>query len=186
MHQERHQERRAAWAVLAPAVMLLLAGCGAAEPDPTAASAPTSPATTAPTSPVATAPSSTPPSSPSSASPAARKPADGRRLAACSDAKCEVEVSTGDVIRFNARAMRKAGFGDLKVKSIRENKIVYTLASGGATFTQPGPDDTANVNGISLTLVRTEGKRAVIRIGAPKRGEMSVTLGPDGSMQVTT
>jgi hypothetical protein len=179
MHRERHLERRATWAVLAPAVTLLLAGCGDDKPDTTVSRA------SASATPATGTPSTTPQPARSSASPAARKPADGTHLAACSDARCEVEVKAGDVIHFNAGATRKAGFGDLTVKSVRENKVVYAMA-GHATFTQPGPNRSANVNGISLTLVRADGKRAVIRVGGPQDGVLTVEVGPDGGMTVTT
>jgi hypothetical protein len=180
MHQKRHLQRRAAWAVLAPAVTLLLVGCGDDKPK-TAASRASASATAA-----VAAPSSAPPSASASASPALPKAKDGRRLSACADARCEVEVKAGDVIHFNAGGMRKAGFGDVKVKSVQVNKVLYDLASGSATFTQPGPNRTANVNGISLTLVRADGKHAVIRVGGLKKGALTVHVGGGGGMSVTT
>ncbi|MGN9837277.1 hypothetical protein ACTMTI_04030 [Nonomuraea sp. H19] len=115
-----------------------------------------------------------------------RKPKDGKRLAACSDAACEVEVERGDVIRLNTRAMRKAGFGDLTVRSIRKKEVVFDLASGTWTYTQPGPKGAANLNGVSLTLVRIDGERAVIRLGKPIKGELTIRLGPDGMTMMTT
>lgn len=83
--------------------------------------------------------------------------------------------------------MRKAGFRDLTVKSVGQNKVVYAMAS--ATFTQPrlkGLDASANVNHISLTLVRLEGNRAVIRIAGTVPGALTVEVGPGGGMRVVT
>ncbi|WP_188187207.1 hypothetical protein [Nonomuraea sp. SYSU D8015] len=187
MHQARCPKgRRAAWTALAPAVALLLTSCGDATPATTAA--PAARASASPSASSATpaeTPSSTPSATPPSGSPAPRKPKDGRRLAACSDARCEVEVKAGDVIRFDARAFRKAGFADLAVKSVRKNQVVFDLASGAYAYTHPGPAGSANLNGISLTLVRIDGKRAVIRLAKPIKGETTIQMGPDG-MRVLT
>ncbi|MFC6884331.1 MULTISPECIES: hypothetical protein [Actinomadura] len=165
--------------MLAPVLVLPLAGCGDDEPSSGAghSSAASTPPPSAPSS------ASAPPSK--SATPAPVKAKDGKRLAACSDARCEVQVKAGETIRFTGRAARKAGFEDLKVKSVRPDKLVYTMASGAATFTQPGPPDSVNVNGISLTFVRAEAGRATIRIGKPVPGATQLRVG-GGGMSVTT
>lgn len=168
--------------MLAPAGTLLLVGCGDGEPH-TAASAARG---NVPATPGANKAAKIPAAAPSSARPEARKPAAGTRLTSCADARCQVGVRAGDVIHFNSRARRKAGFGDLAVKSVGQNKVVYTMASGATTFTQPGPHGSANVNGISLTLVRIDGDRAVIRIAGPVPGALTVGVGPGGGMRVVT
>jgi hypothetical protein len=169
--------RRAAWVLFIAAAVLPLAGCGAGEPETAAPRASTS------------APSTPPPSaSPSaSASAAALEAADGTRLKACADARCEVEVTSGDVIRFDAAGEGKAGFGDIKVKKVSQKEVVYDLASGAATYTQPTRKlpDSSNLNGISLTLVGVQGERAVIRLGKPVPGAFSAQVGP-GGMTVTS
>ena len=183
-----HPKRRASWAVLLlTAAALPLAGCGGDEPD-TTTSAPSSGASASASTPPATsAPPSAPPSTPSSVSPAALKAADGTRLAACADARCEVVVKAGDVIRFNGTGERRAGFGDIEVKHVAADEVTFTLASGSVTFTQPGRElpDTGNLNDISLTLVSLQGGRAVIRLGKFVPGEFSARVGP-GGMTVTT
>ncbi|XVQ11420.1 hypothetical protein ACQP1W_02240 [Spirillospora sp. CA-255316] len=179
MNRKRQLERCASWALFITAATLPLAGCGEDEPDKTtpraSASAPSTP-------PPSASPSATP-----SASPAALKAADGTRLKACADAKCEVEVKAGNVIRFNAAGESKAGFGDIKVKSVNQKEVAYDLASGATTYTQPARKlpDSSNLNGISLTLVGVQGERAVIRLGKPVPGAFSAQVGP-GGMTVTT
>jgi hypothetical protein len=108
-------------------------------------------------------------------------------LKACSDAKCEVKIKAGDVVRFNATGQSKAGFGDIRVKKVSQKEVVYDLASGAATYTQPvsKTPDSSNLNGISLTLVGVQGERAVIRLGKPVPGAFTAQVGPDG-MSVTT
>jgi hypothetical protein len=179
MNQERHLERRAAWALLITVAALPLAGCGEDEPDTTAPRASMS----APSTP----PPSTPPSTTPSPSPAALKAADGTRLKACSDAKCEVKIKAGDVIRFNATGQSKAGFGDIRVKKVSQKEVVYDLASGAATYTQPASKtpDSSNLNGISLTLVGVQGERAIIRLGKPVAGAFTAQVGPGGMSVIT-
>ncbi|MFC5747666.1 hypothetical protein [Actinomadura rugatobispora] len=179
MKQKRHLDRCASWALLITAAALPLAGCGEDEPDTAAPRASTS----APSTPPPPAPTSAAPS----ASPAALKAADGTRLKSCADARCEVEIKAGDVIRFNATGESRAGFGDITVKKVSEKEITYDLASGAATFTQPARKvpDSGNLNGISLTLVAVQGERAVIRLGKPVSGAFSAEVGP-GGMTVTT
>lgn len=182
MERGRRGERRAVWIVLAPVLVLPLAGCG--DDEPSSADARHSSAASTPP-PSASSSASASPSKSAGATPAPVKAKDGKRLAACSDARCEVEVKAGETIRFTGRAARKAGFEDLKVKSVRPDKIVYMMASGATTFTQPGPDDSVNVNGISLTFVRAKAGRATIRIGKPVPGATQLRVG-GGGMSVTT
>ncbi|MBO0881872.1 MAG: hypothetical protein J2P17_16330 [Mycobacterium sp.] len=180
MHRRRELRHCFTWAALTPAVTLLLVGCGDDKPRTAALH------TIVSATPGTSKASNTPAAAPSSARPKAQKAADGTRLTACADARCEVEMRAGDVIHFNSRARSKAGFRDLGVKSVSRNKVVYTMASGAATFTQPGPNKSANVNGISLTLIRVVGDRAVIRIAGPVRGALTVQVGPGGGMSVIT
>ncbi|MFI0444103.1 hypothetical protein [Actinomadura sp. 6N118] len=172
--------------MLIPAATLLLAACGGEnEPGTTAPRASTSAPSTPPST---TTTSTTPPSTTLNPSPAALKAANGTDLKACSDARCEVEVKAGDVIRFNATGKTKAGFGDVKVKSVSRKEVVYDLASGASTFTQPTrkTPDSSNINGMSLTVVRVQDERAVLRFGKPVPGAFSVQVSPGGGMRVTT
>ncbi|KAB8195417.1 hypothetical protein FH608_013815 [Nonomuraea phyllanthi] len=206
MDQARQPGRRAPWTLrrplLAAAVAVSLAGCGGGDPAATGTTQATSPSATTSTSPTDGAPSSTaspggrpsgtasdtpstsPSPAPTTADPAAGKPpADGTRLSACADARCEVWVKAGDTIRFNARGMGRAGVEGVKVLSVRKKQVRYDF--GSATLTQPGPKGAANINGFSLRLVRIDGKRAVIRLGRPVPGAFTAQVGP-GGMQVTT
>ncbi|GAA3644435.1 hypothetical protein GCM10022224_003720 [Nonomuraea antimicrobica] len=188
--------RRAARTALGAVLALTLAACAGGHQDSTSATAP-APASAPPSAPASASPTPTPspsatpsPGTPSPATPSAsaesRPAKDGRRLSSCADASCEVEVEAGDVLRLGTSALRKAGFADLKVQRVREDKVIYELASGAWTFTQPGPTGSANLNGISLTLVRVDGGRAVIRLGGkPIKGAVTLRLGPDGMTMVT-
>ncbi|GAA2406195.1 hypothetical protein GCM10010191_12730 [Actinomadura vinacea] len=68
-----------------------------------------------------------------------------------------------------------------------QKEVVYDLASGSATYTQPvrKEPDSSNLNDISLTLVSVQGERAVIRLGKPVPGAFTARVG-GGGMTVTT
>ncbi|MFI0479501.1 hypothetical protein [Actinomadura sp. 9N215] len=173
MRKTRALGRHAVWPLALPAFALLLAGCGDDEPATSASSPATrSPATTRPASP-APAPTATP--SPTATLP---KAADGSRLSACADARCEVEVGVGDVIRFNPGVRGRSGLAKLTVASIGDMSIELKTAGGSIGFSPPGSDDPFNINGtFSHELKGTAGKRAVIRLAAPKPGAGGAEMG---------
>lgn len=152
----------AAWPLIIPTATLLLAGCGDEEPDKAASA--TSPATRSPVSTRPVAPTPTP-------TPTLKKAKNGSSLAACADARCEVEVGLGDVIRFNAGVRSESGLSKMTVTSIGEMSIEFSVGGGSFGVSPPGSDDPFNINGtFSHTLIDTAGKKAVIRLGSPKPG----------------
>lgn len=162
MRETRAPRWRAAWPLTVPLFALLLASCGDDEPDKAA------PASSAPArTPVAT-PTATPTPTPTAT---LRKAKNGTSLAACADGRCEVEVGVGDIIRFNADVKSQSGLAEMTVTSIGDMEIQFKVAHGSFGVSPPGSDDPFNINDtFSHTLIDTAGKRAVIRLAAPKPG----------------
>jgi hypothetical protein len=172
------------WMVLTPTVTLLLAACGGDDPAARTAADASTPTAAPPSG----TPSSTPSATPSSARDEPLKAADGTRLKACADAKCEVVVSAGDVIRFSARVRNRTGLPALTVKSVSRSEVAFaftTLGGGDYAYSQPPGLPPTVVQGVSLTVRRVNGDRAVMRLGEPAPGAASVE-GGSGGMQVTT
>ena len=112
------------------AAALLLTGCGGDGPDASAATklaTPTSHArTTASISPF-------PSPSPSATNSAGPKAADGTHLDACNDGACEVEIKTGDVIRFGSQVKTKPRYDSLTVLGVISDGPTLLLSSGMTT-----------------------------------------------------
>ncbi|WP_280882996.1 hypothetical protein [Streptomyces pseudovenezuelae] len=87
--------------------------------------------------------------------------ADGRHLDACNDGACEVEIKTGDVIRFGSQVKTKPRVDSSTVVGVTSDGPTLLLPSGMTTTAYGGIE----INGgISLETVHAEGNRAVIRI----------------------
>ena len=166
MKSGTHVRRRAVIAALWPVAALVLSACGggqlgrslAASSPPRQSSAAAT--TVAPSSPAAS-PSPTPPS-PSPTRPSPPRPKDGTNLRACVDGVCEVQVRVGDVIRFSPRIRTRATVGSITVLSVAEGGATLELDSGTTTTFDGG---VVLNDAISIDLVFTDGKRAVLRIG---------------------
>ncbi|MQA84139.1 MAG: hypothetical protein GEV03_05805 [Streptosporangiales bacterium] len=140
-----------ALAALLPAAALLLAGCGDGKSDTVEAAKP------------ATRTSHTPsqPPPPPTKSPANPKAANGTNLGACKDGDCEVEIKTGDVIRFGSRVKTKPRVDALMVVGVTSDGPTFALSSG-MTTTAYGTIEINN--GIRVETVSADGKRAVVNI----------------------
>ena len=132
------------------AVLLLAAtGCGGTAKDDAATASPS-----------ATSPSAVSPKPTTTPLPAA---ADGTKLSACRDGKCEVQVSVHDVIHPPARY----GLQDMTITKISEDGLSVVGTSPGAmvSFSGQRPGMTSKMNGLNITTVALNGKKAVIRLG---------------------
>ncbi|MFI6927944.1 hypothetical protein ACIBIZ_49000 [Nonomuraea spiralis] len=95
--------------------------------------------TSSPAPPAASGPASTAPDGAGAAGApdsAAEAPdsADGDRFSACADARCEVSLAAGDVLRFG----RRYGISRFAVESVRGDKVTWeaNFTSGGNMSTQ--------------------------------------------------
>ncbi|MDQ1032660.1 hypothetical protein QF035_010242 [Streptomyces umbrinus] len=142
------------------AAALLLTGCGGDGPDASAATKRATPPSHARTT-ASNSPSPSPSPSLSATSSARAKAADGANLDACNDGACEVEIKTGDVIRFGSQVKTKPRVDSLTVVGVTRNGPTLLLSSGVTTTAYGGIE----INGgISLGTVYAEGNRAVVRI----------------------
>jgi len=166
MHWMPSVRRRVTLAALAPAVALLIAGCGddgSGKPSD-ARPAASSPSKAEPAS-SASKPSSVPPST---KKPVPPKAADGKDLGACSDSKCEVEVKVGDVIRFKG----KPDIKELAIVNVADGALTMGPSTNGtvnalitanseAAGAEAGP---ATMDGVTVNVLYADGTRAVIRV----------------------
>ena len=140
------------------AAALLLTGCGGDGLDASAATKRATPTSHARTT-ASNSPSPSP--SPSATSSARPKGADGTNLDACNDGACEVEIKTGDVIRFGSQVKTEPRVDSLTVVGVTSNGPTLLLSSGMTTTAYGGIE----INGgIRLDTVYAEGNRAVVRI----------------------
>lgn len=124
--------------VTAPLVLTLAACAAGSEPDaagPTSSGTPTTPATPSASPSPSSSPSPTVTRSP--APTVLPKAADGTRLSACRDGRCEVTVSAGKVIQFN----QSLGLYSVNVYSIKGDEVwLAAVMTGGGTFSCDGDD----------------------------------------------
>lgn len=120
--------------VVTALVVSALAACTAGSEQ--GAAAPTSPGTPAtPSAPPSPSPSPSP--TPTPAPTVLPKAADGTRISACRDGRCEVTVSAGKVIQFN----QSLGLYSVNVYSIKGDEIWLLAAmTGGGAFSCDGDD----------------------------------------------
>jgi hypothetical protein len=126
------------WLVTTPVVLALAACAAGSEPGTARPTSPGTAATTPPASPSPSpSPSLTPSPTPTPAPTVLPKAADGTRLSACRDGRCEVTVSAGKVIQF----AQSLGLYSVNVYSIKGDEI-YLLAAmtGGGSFSCDGDD----------------------------------------------
>jgi hypothetical protein len=123
--------------VTASAVLALAACAAGSEPGAAGSTSPAAPASP-PSSP---SPSPSPTATPSPTRPPAPtvlpKAADGTRLSACRDGRCEVTVSAGKVIEFD----QSLGLYSVNVYSIKGDEMWLLAAmTGGGRFSCDGDD----------------------------------------------
>ncbi len=138
-------------ALLIPAVLVAVAGCGGSKETAGASPAPSAPRSAAS---VPATPSATP-------GPAAK---DGTNLAVCHKRTCEVLVAKGDVIHPPGRAR----VAKLTVTSVTSTRVAYLGTGPGITLTMSGqrPGSTARMNALTVTTVAIVGQRAIVRFAA--------------------
>jgi hypothetical protein len=161
------------------ALLLALTACAGshtAPPAPPAAPREAPPTRTAPATPAASTP-------PPAAAPQAADAADGRHLASCEDADCEVEIQSGDRLRIAERF----GVRRLTIGSLRPDGVTITLSGSSGALSVEGtnvstsgtcvngrcrdegelslaPGSPGRINDIRLELPRLSGDRAVLRL----------------------
>lgn len=88
--------------------------------------------------------------------------ADGAKLSACHDGRCEVLVSEHDVIHPPARF----GMAKLTIEKIGKDGLTVVGTSPGAmvSFSGQQPGRTSTLNGLKVTTVALQGTKAVIRL----------------------
>jgi hypothetical protein len=127
-----------------------LAGCGGSSDDAPTPSASAAPGTAVPS-----------PTIPS-ASPTAPQAADGTKLSACRDGRCEVIVSAGDKIS----GLTRFGLEQLTVKTVSPDGVTYVGTGPGITLSagrqQPGM--TSRLNRLAITTVAINGDKAIVRL----------------------
>jgi hypothetical protein len=125
------------WIVTASAV-LALAGCSAgSERDAVGPASPGTPATSSGSPSPLPSPTATPSPTRTPAPSVLPKAADGTRLSACRDGRCEVTVSAGKVIMFD----QSLGLYSVNVYSIKGDEIWLLAAmTGGGRFSCDGDD----------------------------------------------
>ncbi len=141
--------------MLTSATALLLTGCGNDSSDKASERSSTTQAASDQTA--------VPGSSPSTKSQTPRKAADGRNLEACLDSKCEVEVRTGDTIRFE----NEPELDEITVVSISDGQMSFGPSTDGivrAVIQVSGPNDPVTLNGVNVKAVQIDDKRAIIHI----------------------
>jgi hypothetical protein len=91
--------------------------------------------------------------------------ADGERLSACRDGRCEVLVRAKDKISPPGRL----GVPRLTVTSVGSDGVAYLGTGAGITLTFSGqrPGMTSYMNRLAITTVAIVGRQAVVRL-APK------------------
>jgi hypothetical protein len=123
------------WLVIASAVVVLAACAAGSEPGAARPTAPGTPAT--PPGSASPSPTATPSPTRTPAPTVLPKAADGTRLSACRDGRCEVTVSAGKVIEFN----QSLGLYSVNVYSIKGDEIWLLAAmTGGGRFSCEGDD----------------------------------------------
>ncbi|MGN9843231.1 hypothetical protein ACTMTI_34420 [Nonomuraea sp. H19] len=169
----------------AAALLITLTACAdsrAAPPAPLAAAT----HTTTPTTPTTSAPTPTPTTSSAQTPTAGPQAADGRSLAACEDADCEVEIRAGDEITIGKRF----GVQELTIGFIHSDEvgIAFLGSSGGLRVEGRNvsvsgscvngecrdegklsltPSEPGRINTMRLELTHLSGDRAILRL-APK------------------
>jgi hypothetical protein len=135
-------------AILVPAVLMAVAGCGGGNDDGAAGR----PSTPRPSSPAATVPSPTP-------FPTA---SDGTDLAACHKGACEVLVAPGDTIRPPSSVRIEK----LTIKSITSGGVSVVGTSPGTMLSLSGQRAgfTSRLNTLSITTVAFTKGKAVLRL----------------------
>ncbi|GIJ47771.1 hypothetical protein Val02_46570 [Virgisporangium aliadipatigenens] len=103
--------------------------------------------------------SSSPSPSPSPARPTDAPAADGSDLSACFDGTCEVEVKTGDVIRFGERIRATPPVDRIQIVSVAPGNTGFLLPGGTIAY---GTNITVN-DALHIEVIRADGRRAVIR-----------------------
>jgi hypothetical protein len=128
-----HKIRFGRWMVTAPVVLTLAACTTSPAPDP---AGPTSPAASASSA----GPSATPTGSPTPTPAATALPAaaDGTRLSACRDGRCEVVVTADKAIQLDDRF----GIYALHVVSVQDDEVALfaPMIGGGGSFGCDGDD----------------------------------------------
>ncbi|MEV0996467.1 hypothetical protein [Nonomuraea sp. NPDC050202] len=145
-------------------VVLLVAGCGSGTPAASTTPPPSTshpPATTtSPTPSPSPSPSSTPSAS-ASATPKVTKAADGRKLSACQDLRCEVEVKGGDTIRFAAKYDIKA----FHVQRVAKQTLYFATADGdGGMHGYVGGSGSVSTADVHIEMTPLGSKRMILKI----------------------
>ncbi|MFB4267405.1 hypothetical protein [Nonomuraea sp. GTA35] len=171
MHLTLSSRYGAALVGVGAGVVLLVAGCGSGTPAASTTHPPSTsrpPATTtSPTSspsPSSTSSPLTPSASASasaSASPKVTKAADGRKLSACQDLRCEVEVKGGDTIRFTAKYDIKA----FHVQRVAKRTLYFATADGdGGMHGYVGGSGSVSTADVHIEMTPLGSKRMILKI----------------------
>ena len=156
------------WLVTAPLVFALTACAGGADPYAAGSTSPGTPAT--PSASPSPSPTPTPSPTPKPALTVLPKAADGTRLSACRDGRCEVTVNAGKVIQFD----QSLGLYSVNVYSIKGDEIWLLAAmTGGGTFSCDGDDRcqvsiqgaTAQVPGTGTFVVHPGARVQMSKVG---------------------
>lgn len=178
MGREYYRGRGAGLVLVVPAVVLL-SGCGAGEQKAGPQDSAAGPAKAAATPSPSKSPTPTP-----TGKPMDLDAKNGRDLGSCADARCEVEIRSGDTIRFNDSGVRRTGLIEIKVKKVstKETEFDINALAGSATLTTPYKvvPNVSNVNGLGLTLAGVDGKRVVIRLGKTDPCGFTSNIGAGG------
>ncbi|MEV0828161.1 hypothetical protein [Nonomuraea rubra] len=163
MHLTVSSRYGAALAGVGAGVVLLMAGCGGTG---TQASSPAPPPTTTSPTPVPSpspSPSSSPSATPSSSpAPKVTKAADGRKLSACRDLRCEVEVKGGDTIRFAAKYDLQA----FHVQQIAKQTLYFATADseGSGMSGYVGGSGSVSTADAHIEITPLGSKRMILKI----------------------